>query len=483
MSTPTGSDPLHPHKQKLEDSKSSAEKSCDGLLLFCSMSGCKKQFDTRSKLNKHQNLIHSKPYHCLAENCEQKFGQKQQLERHTRARHADTSTKYYHCATDGCKYASSGQFRKKFTREDHVKTHIRDYGHYGPHSPMNLKKAARTAPRLEGGKIIAVWFEEWNTTNSIAQPSKIIKLNLDSKKTKLFHPDQTSDLLHRVIQGFHCEQQGCYYYFKPPESVPCLSFRSKRDLREHEKRAGHRITPKPPADGSDFRFTASKENSEAPNNSLSLFSAQELPFPDFSGVGIFPLLQIDSVQDFLDCHFDFDGEKEQCTTQMVRHPKNNSTSRQQIPAPSNTLSESSTTTQTNEDLLSLPLPEEQHSLSGPTPFSAPWRVSISNELAIPRSLLPQPTLDYESTQDICHNSNYLQPARERTCYSVDSPPSHSAGSDYMLSTTGESLGSPTSSPSSSRIQRPEMYPSIDLFYADVGHELGYEFYDKISTSG
>lgn len=175
------------------------------------------------------------------------FSQQQALDRHILARHSDTNnpTRFYHCTVDGCKYSSTGRRRQKIIRLDQVKDHIKERGHYGPHSSSDRPR--RPGEPLFTEYIILARFEEWYVDgNSDSKPSRTVKSwELNSLKTKLWHPDDTAEALLRYrndpiamkIDGRICSVWDCYYASQPPENCETVLFKTEKALQEHHRRA------------------------------------------------------------------------------------------------------------------------------------------------------------------------------------------------------------------------------------------------------
>ena len=201
--------------------------------------------------SKHKNG-HLKPYNCPAPECPKKFSQKQSLDRHHEACHRESPipAKYYHCTTQGCKYSSSGSARKRFSREDHVKMHIKDYGHYGPASPPDRRR--RPLDKAGQGIILSEFqvealYEEWSPANHsqpVEQSQRTVKRCVfNSLKTNLWYKDDLGEFYARGEPEspnslvFHCENAGCYFNIRPPEGGSPIAFRSSQSLLDHYRQA------------------------------------------------------------------------------------------------------------------------------------------------------------------------------------------------------------------------------------------------------
>jgi hypothetical protein len=180
--------------------------------------------------------------------CDKAFSQRQQLNRHKLSQH-DRCAKHYHCTTEGCKYAAINEFGKagaKFTREDHLKTHIKEYGHYGPFSPVDRKK--RRWGEIQDAIRITVFFEECIPSGRMSEDCHRRTTKHDtfeSTKTKLWHRDEKGSqyVLGSTISAtdipFYCCYKGCYYNQCPPEGVPQIGFRTLEQLEQHGRITGH----------------------------------------------------------------------------------------------------------------------------------------------------------------------------------------------------------------------------------------------------
>jgi hypothetical protein len=217
--------------------------------------------------------------------CSKRFAQQQHLDRHTQIKHEDTnlSTKYYHCTVDGCKYASTGRSRKRFARSDQTKEHIKDYGHYGPHSAKD--RLRRPGNRLWEDHPITVFFEEWTLhadENGNLQPRRIVQsCEYDTHKTKLWHADDIGDLYVRgdvvgMLQGIRdniCPTPDCYYQLFPPPGLETTVFKTARGLQEHYRNAHEmpiQTAPLPSQLPSPERRNRSWDSSSTPNELVDL---------------------------------------------------------------------------------------------------------------------------------------------------------------------------------------------------------------------
>ena len=169
------------------------------------------------------------------------------LDRHKHTQHRDTNmpTKYYHCTVDGCKYSSNGGRRKKFARVDQVKEHIKDYGHYAPHSAND--RLRRPGKPLFAEHIITVFFEEWTLDGdeSSLPLRNVQSCEYNSINTKLWHTDDIGELFLRVesyeeleaLNDHQCTAVDCYYQIRPPEGLRGTVFKTLKGLHEHIHRA------------------------------------------------------------------------------------------------------------------------------------------------------------------------------------------------------------------------------------------------------
>ncbi|KAH8599301.1 hypothetical protein B0O99DRAFT_591162 [Bisporella sp. PMI_857] len=239
------------HKLHVDDPSYGANEECTEDGYFCEDPEClskypRHTFSNRSKLNKHING-HRKPFTCTQPGCLKSFSQKQNVDRHARRHHHEASSaiEFYHCTTDECKYASTGSRRKRFARIDQVREHIKDYGHYGPHSPMQREK--RPGSPLPANQAVIYYIEKWTSKKSSQIYRVALSLCFHTSKTKLWHLDDTRDIFIRVpdsrlsllpSDGHQCTvSETCYYQSFWPTSIPITLFKSDNDRREHEHRA------------------------------------------------------------------------------------------------------------------------------------------------------------------------------------------------------------------------------------------------------
>lgn len=146
---------------------------------------------------------------------------------------------------DGCKYSSTGRRRRQINRLDQVKEHIKEKGHYGPHSPSD--RAHRPGEPLFVGFIILARYEEWDVgKDSDCRPRRTVKAcEFNSSRTKLWHLDDTAEALSRPrnnnlvadMGDLTCNILGCYYASQPPEGCEVVLIKTERALQEHRRRA------------------------------------------------------------------------------------------------------------------------------------------------------------------------------------------------------------------------------------------------------
>jgi len=222
--------------------------------------------------SKHRNG-HLKLYECLAQRCTKTFSQQQALDRHKQRIHEDSTNPelYYHCSVDGCKYASSG--RKRFARADQAKEHIKDFGHYGPHSPSDRRR--RAGNELAETHQIQACYEQWTLNENSPAHRSVEIVEFTSPRTKLWHTDDTANLylrdsLDKLIGSeiIECEIPTCYYRLSPPGGLRATLFKTVQGLEEHRHRA-HNF----PRESFDFQST-----SESVGTSSLAFIDSDLPF-------------------------------------------------------------------------------------------------------------------------------------------------------------------------------------------------------------
>lgn len=179
---------------------------------------------------------HNKPYKCLLEGCSQAFFQKQHLDRHRQSRHKKID-RYYHCTTEGCKYSSTSKRAKQILREDHLKDHSRQCGHYGPHSPTEREKGSRENII---GVTVLILFEEWKLNDNSEKQRTLRTATLGTLKAPLFYPNVIDENyiaeMNNPRIGFYCEQPQCYF---SSLNLHPLAFKLQADLVMHERRTFH----------------------------------------------------------------------------------------------------------------------------------------------------------------------------------------------------------------------------------------------------
>jgi hypothetical protein len=132
-----------------------------------------------------------------------------------------------------------------------VKEHIKDYGHYGPHSAN--ERPRRPGKLLSTNETIKAVFEEWTLElngkqNEHSQPRRRIQsCEYDAPKTKLWHEDVTGELYLRgnsveddVFEGgswHQCLVADCYYQILSPEGLGATVFKTAKGLLEHCRRS------------------------------------------------------------------------------------------------------------------------------------------------------------------------------------------------------------------------------------------------------
>lgn len=125
-----------------------------------------------------------------------------------------------------------------------MKEHIKEYGHYGPHSACDRPR--RPGERLYTIHVIKARFEEWTVDEKgDLQPRRKVQSceYNNSFKTKLWHADIPGDLFWRgneegARDGHACPVEGCYFYYKgPPEGCEKVLFKTLKGLQEHYRRS------------------------------------------------------------------------------------------------------------------------------------------------------------------------------------------------------------------------------------------------------
>ena len=125
-----------------------------------------------------------------------------------------------------------------------MKEHIKEYGHYGPHSTCD--RTRRPGERLYTIHGIKARYEEWTVDeNGDSQPRRTVKSceYNNSFKTKLWHTDVPGDMFWRgdeegARDGHGCPVEGCYFYCRvPPKGCERVLFKTLKGLQEHYRRS------------------------------------------------------------------------------------------------------------------------------------------------------------------------------------------------------------------------------------------------------
>jgi hypothetical protein len=125
-----------------------------------------------------------------------------------------------------------------------VKEHIKEYGHYGPHSSCD--RTRRPGERLYTIHVTKARYEEWTVDeNGDSQPRRTVKSceYNNSFKTKLWHTDVPGDMFWRgnedeAQDGHACPVEGCYFYCRgPPKGCERVLFKTLKGLQEHYRRS------------------------------------------------------------------------------------------------------------------------------------------------------------------------------------------------------------------------------------------------------
>jgi hypothetical protein len=126
---------------------------------------------------------------------------------------------------------------------DQVKEHIKDFGHYGPHSANNRPR--RPGQPLFAEYLIVAHFEEW-TLDEKALPRRTVQsYEYNSLRTKLWHTDDTGELFLRADSVgdledacyWGCSVPDCYYQLHPPKNLNGTVFKTMEGFQEHHFRA------------------------------------------------------------------------------------------------------------------------------------------------------------------------------------------------------------------------------------------------------
>ena len=178
--------------------------------------------------------------------CRKPCHTRQDLERHRASKH-QKATVYYHCSTQFCRYSSTSWQPRQCIREDQMKDHIKNYGHYGPHSPNRKKRQKEHQMTIAESKStleINVIYEAWE----IRMDRPVRTLIHTTLKTGLTFEDIADKqyLMHSNLSllsnSNFCSKEGCYFNKDPPEGLCHLSFSTLEYLHQHQRRADH-ISP------------------------------------------------------------------------------------------------------------------------------------------------------------------------------------------------------------------------------------------------
>jgi hypothetical protein len=134
-----------------------------------------------------------------------------------------------------------------------VKEHIKDYGHYGPHSASDRPR--RPGKRILTTEAITARFEEWSVDEKgDSQPRRTVQsFEYNSFKTRLWHTDVVAEIFFKgdddaeVEDGHICPIEGCYYLGRGrPEGCERVVFKTLKALLEHQQGAhGSGLGPSP----------------------------------------------------------------------------------------------------------------------------------------------------------------------------------------------------------------------------------------------
>jgi hypothetical protein len=124
-----------------------------------------------------------------------------------------------------------------------VKEHIKDYGHYGPHSASDRPR--RPGKQILTTEAITARFEEWSVDEEgDSQPRRTVQsCEYNSFKTRLWHTDVAAEIFFKgddagVGDGHICRVEGCYYFGRGrPEGCERVVFKTLKALLEHFRRA------------------------------------------------------------------------------------------------------------------------------------------------------------------------------------------------------------------------------------------------------
>ena len=162
--------------------------------------------------------------------------------------------------------------RKQFARADQAKEHIKEFGHYGPHSSCNRKR--RCGDELKENLKIRAFYERWTMKENFQTCRDLETVEFESPPTKLWYPDDTAELYLRnneslfAIEAHGCDVKNCYYQFGTTGDVGVTVFKSLQGLQEHRRR------------GHNFQTEPLKCESTDNNFSTSNLVPMEFPFED-----------------------------------------------------------------------------------------------------------------------------------------------------------------------------------------------------------
>jgi hypothetical protein len=179
-----------------------------------------------------------------------------------------------------------------------VKEHIKEYGHYGPHSANDRPR--RPGERLLETDVITARYEEWIVDEKGgSQPRRTVqKCEYNSFKTRLWHTDVPGELFlkgdEKLREGHRCSVEGCYYYeLQPPPGCEKVAFKTPKGLQEHIRRA-HGLSGFSPSLGTQVgedekRRTAERDSISTDSYStrtLSVYSDSPYSQLDLLGLGL-----------------------------------------------------------------------------------------------------------------------------------------------------------------------------------------------------
>lgn len=179
-----------------------------------------------------------------------------------------------------------------------MKEHIKEYGHYGPHSANDRPR--RPGERLLETDVITARFEEWIVNEKGgSQPRRTVqRCEYNSFKTRLWHTDVPGELFlkgdEKPREGHRCSVEGCYYYeLRPPPGCEKVAFKTPKALQEHCRRA-HGLSGIGPSQGTQVgederRRTAARDSISTDSYStrtLSVYSDSPYSQLDFLGLDL-----------------------------------------------------------------------------------------------------------------------------------------------------------------------------------------------------